>query len=590
MLQRPRAHAPPLTVASRLLDRLSRAGATKVFLIPGAHIDPLALALAESDQIQPVVCAHEGSAGFMAHGHALVSGGIGVCAGIGGPGASNFLSAAVCARIEGVPVLFLTGDVPPWSASLGAFQDGGSSGGRDQPLFLKALGCSRSLETRESLDEVLDATFLSLNRTPSAPAHLRVPCDLLAQEFYGSITKEGPFLPLKSTQYSRVPARISRSLRVAGPRVVLFIGEECSSPRVAGDLLAFAERFSIPVVTTLGAKGVIPEDHTLSLGNFGYGGSRRSTDALLGTPLDLLLVLGADLGERNTLGWDARLRALGGRLVAVGSSVQRNAYTQDFTRICAPGADAVRALGMLTEDAIAALTVNLPAREIWLESLRQLPTSYDEPLGWNDGPRLHPGRIVSEMRKILPRETIFFIDAGVHRLHAAHHWKAYSPNTFLSASRTAPMGWGLSAAIGGAFASGGAPVVAFTGDGCMRMHGMEIATAVRYGLPVLFVVCNNGALGNVYYRYRSAGPRAEAITRLPDVDWAAFANLMGMPARRVSTPQALEEALALAMESRGPFLIDALAQLEEGGAGPVGAANVNSLSPSSWRPLNWKRG
>jgi acetolactate synthase-1/2/3 large subunit len=122
------------------------------------------------------------------------------------------------------------------------------------------------------------------------------------------------------------------------------------------------------------------------------------------------------------------------------------------------------------------------------------------------------------------------------------------------------MGWAIAAAIGGKLANPAAPVAVITGDGCMHMHGMEIATAARYQVPVLFVVSNNSALGNVYMRARKANPGAAEMTLLPTVDWAAFGRVLGAAGRRVESPDALAPALQEALAASGPFVLDVLTQ------------------------------
>ena len=104
------------------------------------------------------------------------------------------------------------------------------------------------------------------------------------------------------------------------------------------------------------------------------------------------------------------------------------------------------------------------------------------------------------------------------------------------------------------------PAAVITGDGCMRMHGMEIATAARYRVPVLFVVSNNSALGNVYLRARKASAGAAEMTLLPEVDWAAFGRVLGAGGARVAAPQDLAAALRAAVAAPGPYVLDVVTQ------------------------------
>ena len=107
-----------------------------------------------------------------------------------------------------------------------------------------------------------------------------------------------------------------------------------------------------------------------------------------------------------------------------------------------------------------------------------------------------------------------------------------------------------------------------TGDGCMRMHGMEIATAARYGVPVVIVVSNNGALGNVYLRAKQANAGAAEMTRLPMVDWSAFGRVLGAEGRRVERPGDLGAAFRDALAAGGPFVVDVVTQRDS--STPVG--------------------
>jgi acetolactate synthase-1/2/3 large subunit len=118
------------------------------------------------------------------------------------------------------------------------------------------------------------------------------------------------------------------------------------------------------------------------------------------------------------------------------------------------------------------------------------------------------------------------------------------------------MGWGIPAAIGAACARPGTRVALITGDGCMQMHGIEIAVAARYRLPVTYVVLNNAALGNVWLRAQTLGPVPDELTRIPDHDWAGLARALGVASETVRDPSAIAPALARAVATDGPCLID----------------------------------
>jgi acetolactate synthase-1/2/3 large subunit len=195
-----------------------------------------------------------------------------------------------------------------------------------------------------------------------------------------------------------------------------------------------------------------------------------------------------------------------------------------------------------------------------MAKLKALPAHFDTNNQTSDATPIHPARLISEMRRALPRETILFVDSGAHRAFAGHYWESFGPGVVRSATNLGPMGWAIPAAIGGKLARPDVPVVVITGDGCMRMHGMEIATAARYRVPVIFVVSNNSALGNVYLRARKENAGAAEMTLLPEIDWATFGRVLGAEGTRVERPDDLAAALHKATLSAGPYVLDVVTQ------------------------------
>lgn len=562
------------TVARHLAMALVARGIRTVYLVPGFNVDPLVVSLAGMAGLTCVRCSQELTAGMMAHGEALEGQGPVACLAMGGPGAVALLPAVVTARMERAPVLFLTGAMPTWTQGLEAFQSDDAGGGRDLDLFGSALDTSLALRHAHDLDGYLDEAFHALEA--GLPAHIQVPHDLLT-----AFWEPGPTAQ-PGRQAPPVDASLLREwLGQRGPRVAVLVGEEPVSAEAWGRLQAFAEAQGLPVATTLGAKGALPEDHPLALGHFGYAGSPRASQALLDPALEGLLVLGAELGDRNTLRWDHRLRALGDRLLHVASHpAPVNAYTKDFLTLKGSWPEVMKGMpaGLQPE-----------GRQAWTANLRETPLSLNGGAGWDVEAPLHPGRLVAELRQWLPRDTPVVVDAGAHRVFTAHHWRALTPRGLLSASRSAPLGWAVAAGMGVAMAGRRERVWVFTGDGCMAVAGAELATAAVHRLPVTVVVFNNAAYGNVLLRYQAAGGPAEALARVPEVDWASFAALLGVPGRRVCRLQDLEAAVAEALATEGPFLLDVRVQADAAHALPSTLFSPCGPRPSWLDPIDEPR-
>jgi acetolactate synthase-1/2/3 large subunit len=174
----------------------------------------------------------------------------------------------------------------------------------------------------------------------------------------------------------------------------------------------------------------------------------------------------------------------------------------------------------------------------------------------SDAVPIHPARVISDLRSVFPRDGILLVDSGAHRAFAGHYWNSYEPRTYISATNLGPMGWAIPAAVGVQCAAPQRRVAVITGDGCMHMHGIEVATAARYKLPIIFVVINNSALGNVWLRAHTEGPVPDELTTLPDIDWAAFGVSLGCRGETVRHPEELAGAFTRALAQTGPTVID----------------------------------
>ena len=203
-----------------------------------------------------------------------------------------------------------------------------------------------------------------------------------------------------------------------------------------------------------------------------------------------------------------------------------------------------------------ALTATQSRRREWLVGIKANPRLYDvENLSRASAP-IHPATAIAALRKALPRDGIVLVDSGAHRAFAGHYWTAYEPRTYISATNLGPMGWAVPAAVGVQCARPDRRVAVITGDGCMQMHGIEVQTAARYQLPIVYVVINNSALGNVWLRARQYGALPAELTSIPDHDWAAFARALGAQGFTVRNPADLESTLQTALAARTTALVD----------------------------------
>ena len=542
-----------------ILDALLQEGLTHLFLVPGGLIDPFLPALARHPGLRPIVAAHEGGAAYMADGYARASGRFGAALGIGGPGLCNMATAVAAAKTDSSPVLVLSGEIPIDMEGLGEFQDASQATLDDTAVMKPLTRLSVTVASARNLDHWLRHALTAMWAQPRGPVHLSLTHDAITGQTGAHYTTVSDYFAAVDL-LSRIAAEaaINAIAQASGAKIAFLAGAGVEHDNAAAALKAVAEQWSIPVATTLRAKGVFPDDHPLSLGVFGYAGTRHATAALLKDVPDVLIVLGSGMNERDTMHWTLRERQRARAITVHVNTDMDELITHGSAAHVVPGnCRAFLELMRERSDAIAAaLGAGEEQRRAWLAKIRSGPRLYDLENCSRPTKPVHPAAAIAALRRVYPRDGILLIDSGAHRAFAGHYWMAYEPRTYISATNLGPMGWAIPASVGVQCARPDHRVAVITGDGCMHMHGLEIQTAARYRLPIIFVVLNNAALGNVWLRAHTYGPVPAELTSIPDHDWAAFARALGAQGFTVDDPAQLEATFRKALAADAPVLID----------------------------------
>ncbi len=539
--------------AEFVLKSIAALGVDHLFMFVGGLVDPF-LPGACAGIVTPIVCANEAGVGYAADGYARASRKFGAMLVIGGPGTFNTVGAMGAASADGVPLLLVSGETATAKQGRGSFQDASPVGVEDLRLFDSLTGWSHIVPTPAALPQFLRDAYHVMLGDRRRPVHIAVPTDVQEAEIGQPLWH--PRASLDAPRILDVEAfdRFGREALAGATRVAILAGGGALASDAAADLQVVADTLQVPVATTFRAKGVLPEDHPLSLGMFGYAGHPPAEDCLTSADLDVLLVLGSSLNQRDTLDWNARLRP---RLGVASVDLSAAELGRNFPVRHAIMGDVRTALRALREGPWAeALRRTAPARRAWADDFLRRPRWLDADTLLSEAVPVQPARIVWELRKALPRDAALLIDSGAHRAFAGHYFPVYRPHRMFSATGLGPMGWAVAASVGVAVALPGTKVAVITGDGCMLQNGIEIQTAARHGLDVLYVVFNNAALGNVYLRARQMGEGPARLCELPAHDWAAFAGALGVRGVRVDKPSELAPAFAEFVERGGPMLVD----------------------------------
>jgi acetolactate synthase-1/2/3 large subunit len=534
-----------------LLKYLAAEQTKYVFGVPGGALAEFMRAAQGDHALEFIVSKHETGGAFMADGYARVSGRLGVCVATTGPGATNMLTGVAVANADGVPVLALAGCTARADIGRGAFQETSPSGIDAATIFRGVGAFGEYVSDARALPVTLGRAIRHCWAGGGGAAFVGIPTDIGAAEID---TKHAPSSP---TQYrtdaeASDPRSIARAseLLAQAEHPCLFVGSGARRLAQPELLIHLAERLGAPVVTTYKAKGVFPEDHPLSLKNFGVASSAWAHEWIHSGQSDLLFVIGSSLNEWATGSWAANLFA-NRKLIQLDIDARR----------IGRGVFVDHGIVGHVEPTLEGIHRELDRREPLAVQRRidkvrafkaSLPSFDDGPARRvSEGP-LKPQRVVHELQRALPDDAIVFVDSGNTTFWLLEQLTLRASQQF-HVSGPASMGFGFAASVGGKFAAPDRPVIAVGGDGALLMNGSELHTAVAHNLPLVWICFYDKALGTVKHGNRML-IETEAYSELEHFDPARFAESVGAHAIRIERPGELEEGLPRALAMRRPVL------------------------------------
>lgn len=550
-----------MTGAELIVRLLERQGVRTVSGIPGGAILPLYDALSRSESIRHVLARHEQGAGFIAHGMARVSGRPEVCLASSGPGATNLVTAIADARLDSIPLVAITGQVPLSMIGTDAFQEVDIYG-----MTVPVTKHNFLVRSAAELLEVIPAAFRIAMSGRPGPVLVDVPKDVQTQlvdlAAFPPPGSPDPLPPLDFHAIERAAQMID-----ASERPVLYLGGGVIHSGAASRAVTLAEHAGLPTTMTLMALGAMPFDHPLSIGMLGMHGARH-TNYILGEA-DLLVAVGARFDDR-AIGKAAQF-CPNARIVHI--DIDPSELSKIRTAHVAIHGD----VGAVIEALLPRVRVQL--RKRWLSHVESLKTRFPLEMAERENPRGHYG-LVHAVAASLGDDVIVTTDVGQHQMWVAQAYPFRRPRQWLTSGGLGTMGFGLPAAIGAALAAPERPVVCFTGDGSIKMNVQELATLAEEGLNVKIVLMNNASLGLVYQQQSLFyGKRTFASKYRGAPDFMKIAEGFGIPAVDLDRAASPRAAIAQAMQTSGPCLLHASIDREEFvyPMVPPGAANTEMI-------------
>jgi acetolactate synthase I/II/III large subunit len=557
----PTSDTETLSGAQVVVRLLERQGVDTIAGIPGGAILPLYDALAQSGRLRHILARHEQGAGFIAQGMARISGRPAVCLASSGPGATNLLTAIADAKLDSVPLIAITGQVPQALIGTDAFQE------------VDAIGLSHTItkhsfqaRSASELLEIIPAAFSIAASGRPGPVLIDIPKDvqseMLTITHWPQPGEPEPAAAADAQAIARAAAMIN-----AAKAPVLYLGGGIIHAGACGQAVALAEKAGLPTTTTLMALGAMPACHPLAIGMLGMHGARHTNLVL--DESDLLIAVGARFDDRAT----GRLEAFCPRAKVIHIDIDAAELGKLKTPHVAIRGDASAVLSRLLP------LVEPNERNDWLARVDGLRQSF--PPQWLDidDARSHYG-LVRAVADCLQEDAVITTDVGQHQMWVAQAYPFAESRRWLSSGGLGTMGFGIPAALGAAMAEPGRTVVCFTGDGSILMNLQELATLAESGANVKIVLMNNGALGLVQQQQELFyGERTYASRYAAPPDFVAIARGFGLKAADLDTADDPRALLRRLLTKPGPCLIHASIdrQAKAFPMVPPGAANTQMI-------------
>lgn len=519
--------------ADLLVSALRQAGVTHGFGVPSGNVLPLMEAM-RAGGLPFVLTAHEGSAAFAADVMGRMTGKPGLCIATLGPGATNLTTGVGSAFLDRSPLIAITCNL--YQAQLGRRMQMSID---LHTLFKPITKASLSLRPGKIGETVAAALRIALSE-PHGPVHLDLPEDVAL-----ALISEAP-MPNVVTPQPLAHAGLESldpayAILRAAKRPIVVIGASAMRMHTPGSLRAFVEQHQVPFATTTMAKGMIDEDHPLSIGCIER--SKRKVQRAFLNSADLIIALGYDTIEVEYEAWIGKVPLLYFDIEAadVDPSVDvRHGVTGDLDRAIS----AFAAMPAVRND--WQMVVITQHREGFQRALRPKIDAFG------------PHQAIDVVRRVLPKNGVLAFDVGAHTHQIASQWTTHAPRTFLITNGWSSMGFGLPAAIAAKLACPTLPVVCIVGDGCFQMTCGEVAVAKRRQLAIPFIVLDDRWLSLIKVKQERRSLTLYGTDTSPEPYRDPPAHYFGVPAVGVRTADALERALHRALSADGPTVIEAV--------------------------------
>ncbi len=540
--------SPRQKAGEAVIELLRQEGVSHIFGIVGSSFLDILDPLYDDDSMQFIGVRHEQGAALMADGFSRISGAPSVCLATNGPGVLNLTYGIGSAYVAHSPVVVLA----PSASRDHQYRD--STQEFDQvALFKPITKASFPINKIERLPDALRQAFRIATSGKMGPVLVDIPRDLLPGAEIDLELLSPQNYRSGQTRMRGDRDLIDRAARtlLSADRPVIVAGGGIQWSNAGEAVSRLADLLGAAVVTSYGRADAIPSDHPLFLGHLGRLGAEEGIEAV--RQADVILAAGTRLGQSTTF-YDNRFVPADARIVQIEIDPQE--IGRNYPVAVGIEGDAQAVLQELLEK----VREQEPSpNSRWLADIRDWAARRQSRLESeardNSNP-IKPQRVYGELRKVMPRDAIIALDAGLAPNFGQDRLNYYSPRSLITSLDLGGLGFSFPASLGAKFAAPDRPVVNFNGDGGFLFNAQEFATAVRYNLKVVTVIMNNSCWGSekAYQRYAFDQRYVGADTNNPRYD--QYAELFGGHGFYVDRPEDIGDALLSALNVDGPSIIE----------------------------------
>ena len=528
-----------LTGAEIIIECLKEQGVDTVFGYPGgAILDVYDALYKHSGEIRHILTSHEQGASHAADGYARATGKVGVCLATSGPGATNLVTGIATAYMDSVPMVAITANVGKSLLGRDSFQEVDIAG-----ITMPVTKHNFIVKDVEMLAPVLRRAFHIARSGRPGPVLVDITKNATGTVTEYEYKKPEPIVRVSETIREEDLEQAAQMISAA-KRPFIFVGGGASISKASAEVTELAHKIGAPVCDSLMGKGVFSGEDPLYTGMLGMHGTKPSNFGV--AHCDLLITIGARFSERVT--GDTSRFAKKAKILQIDidpAEINKNVVV-DSSII----GDVRTVLQMLNP--------RLPQMEHkeWLAEINALKNKY--PLKFDENHLTGPF-VLQELYRITKGDALIGTEVGQNQMWAAQFYKYRKPGTFLTSGGLGTMGYGLGASLGAKLGCPDKLVVNVAGDGCFRMNMNEIATAVRYNIPIVQLVLNNHVLGMVrQWQTLFYGRRYSATVLEDQVDFVKLAEAMGAEGIRVTKCEEVAPALEKAISLGRPVVLDCI--------------------------------